>query len=72
MSTYILITTENYDGQMAEITFYPSSGGSIYLGSVLLPYEYYTDDFYGTLHQHLQKHQQILRQILRQIPRQIL
>jgi surface protein len=48
MSTYILITTENYDGQMAEITFYPSVGGSIYLGSVLLPYEYYTDDFYGT------------------------
>jgi hypothetical protein len=48
MSTYILITTENYDGQMAQITFYPSAGGSINLGTVLLPYEYYTDDFYGT------------------------
>jgi len=48
MSTYILITTENYDGQMAEITFYPTTGGSIFLGLVLLPYEYYTDDFYGT------------------------
>jgi hypothetical protein len=47
MSTYILITTENYDGQMAQITFYPSAGGSINLGTVLLPYEYYTDDFYG-------------------------
>ena len=47
MSTYILITTENYDGQIGEITFYPSSGGTIYLGSVLLPYEYYTEDFYG-------------------------
>lgn len=48
MSNYILITTENYDGQMAEITFYPTTGGSIFLGLVLLPYEYYTDDFYGT------------------------
>ena len=47
MSNYILITTENYDGQMAQITFYPSAGGTINLGSVLLPYEYYTDDFYG-------------------------
>ena len=47
MSTYILITTENYDGQMAQITFYPTAGGSINLGTVLLPYEYYTDDFYG-------------------------
>ena len=47
MSSYILITTENYDGQMAQITFYPSAGGTIFLGSVLLPYEYYTDDFYG-------------------------
>lgn len=47
MSNYILITTENYDGQMAQITFYPSAGGSINLGTVLLPYEYYTDDFYG-------------------------
>lgn len=47
MSNYILISTENYDGQMAQITFYPSAGGSINLGTVLLPYEYYTDDFYG-------------------------
>jgi hypothetical protein len=47
MTNYVLITTKNYDGQMGQITFYPSAGGSINLGTVLLPYEYYTDNFYG-------------------------
>lgn len=47
MENYIIITTKNYDGQIGEITFYPSAGGSIYLGSVLLPYIYYSDDLYG-------------------------
>ena len=44
----MLITTDNYDGQLADITFYPCSGGSINIGEVLLPYNYLSGYYYGT------------------------
>jgi len=48
MPTTIQITTDNYDGQTAVITFTPDTGGTINLGSQVLPYDYNTDYFYGT------------------------
>ena len=43
---YILeITTTNYAGQLANITFYPCTGGSIEIGVVTLPYNYENDNF---------------------------
>jgi surface protein len=48
MATILEILTTNYDGQIADITFYPCSGGSIRIGNVTLPYDYETEDYYGT------------------------
>jgi len=48
MATILEILTTNYDGQIADITFYPCSGGSIRIGDVTLPYEYETENYYGT------------------------
>ena len=48
MSTIIQITSNNFNGQYADITFYPCSGGSINLGYQLLPYDYAQDNYEGT------------------------
>jgi hypothetical protein len=49
MPTTIQITTDNYDGQTAIITFTPDNGGPVVnLGSQVLPYDYISDYFYGT------------------------
>ena len=48
MGTILEILTTNYDGQYADITFYPCSGGSINIGGVILPYNYQTEYYYGT------------------------
>ena len=48
MVTTIQITTDNYDGQTAVITYYPDTGGTINLGSQILPYDYNSNYFYGT------------------------
>jgi hypothetical protein len=48
MPTTIQITTDNYDGQTAIITYYPDTGGTINLGTHILPYDYNADYFYGT------------------------
>lgn len=48
MVTTIQITTDNYDGQTAVITYYPDTGGTINLGSQVLPYDYNTEYYYGT------------------------
>jgi hypothetical protein len=50
MGTFLEITTENYNGQLADITFLPCSGGSIYIGQVILPYYYDNSYYYGTYH----------------------
>ena len=46
--TTIILTSNNYSGQTANITYYPDTGGTISLGSVVVPYYYSTDYFYGT------------------------
>lgn len=48
MPTTIQITTDNYDGQSAVITYYPDTGGTINLGTQVLPYDYNADYYYGT------------------------
>jgi hypothetical protein len=42
------ISSINYNGYIADITFYPSSGGTIYIGEVYLPFNYQTEYYYGT------------------------
>jgi hypothetical protein len=49
MPTTIQITTDNYDGQTAIITFTPDNGGPVVnLGSQVLPYDYNAEYVYGT------------------------
>lgn len=49
MPTTIQITTDNYDGQTAVITFTPDNGGPVVnLGSQVLPYDYNAEYIYGT------------------------
>lgn len=48
MSLSILISSVNYNGQVGDITFYPSTGGTINIGSQTIPYTYVTDYPYGT------------------------
>lgn len=47
MSTQIQIESTNYSGQTALITFYPCSGGSINLGSQVIPYTYTNNNYEG-------------------------
>ena len=42
-----IISTDNYSGYCGSITYYPSTGGTIDLGSVILPYTYNTEYYYG-------------------------
>ena len=44
----IQITSTNFNGQLADITFYPCSGGSISLGVQVLPYTYNNDNYEGS------------------------
>ena len=48
MSIGIIISSTNYSGQTGDITFYPSTGGTINLGTQTLPYTYSSDYPYGT------------------------
>jgi len=48
MAATIVIGTKNYSGETANITFFPESGGTISLGSHIVPYNYVTNYFYGT------------------------
>jgi hypothetical protein len=43
----VQILTTNYSGQTATITFSPCSGGTINLGSQLIPYNYISDNYLG-------------------------
>ena len=47
MATTIQILTTNYSGQTATITFSPCSGGTINLGSHVIPYNYVSDNYLG-------------------------
>lgn len=48
MATQIQIQSTNYNGQLAQITFYPCSGGTIDLGYQTIPYTYTNDNYQGT------------------------
>jgi hypothetical protein len=47
MDTLRIVST-NYNGQTAIITYYPDTGGTINLGTQVLPYDYIAPYFYGT------------------------
>jgi hypothetical protein len=47
MATSIRILTTNYSGQTATITFSPCSGGTINLGSHVVPYDYVSENYMG-------------------------
>ena len=48
MPATVKIGSNNYSGQIANITFYPETGGTINIGQQIVPYDYVTDYFYGT------------------------
>ena len=48
MATQIQLQSTNYNGQIADITFYPCSGGTISLGYQTIPYTYTNDNYEGT------------------------
>lgn len=44
----VTILSNNFSGQTVDVTFYPESGGTIYLGSQVFPFTYETDYWWGT------------------------
>jgi hypothetical protein len=48
MATQIQLQSTNYNGQLADITYYPCSGGTISLGYQTIPYTYTNDNYQGT------------------------
>jgi hypothetical protein len=48
MATQIQLQSTNYNGQLADITFYPCSGGTISLGYQTIPFTYTNDNYEGT------------------------
>ena len=46
--TSIIIGSNNFSGQTGEITFYPYTGGTVYIGFQVIPYTYTADYIYGT------------------------
>jgi hypothetical protein len=47
MASTVVIGTRNYSGETADITFYPETGGTINIGSQIVPFNYSTDYFFG-------------------------
>lgn len=47
MGTGVVISSNNYNGQIANINFYPDTGGTISLGANVLPHEFDMDYYYG-------------------------
>lgn len=43
----VVISSVNYAGQLADITYYPDTGGTIYLGVNVLPHTFDLDYYYG-------------------------
>jgi hypothetical protein len=48
MPQVVQITSENFEGQVALVTFYPCTGGTITIGYVTIPYNYEADYYLGT------------------------
>ena len=47
MPATVKIGSNNYSGQTAVITFNPDTGGTVNVGSQIMPYNYSTNYFYG-------------------------
>ena len=56
MASTVVIGTRNYSGETANITFYPETGGTIDVGSHIVPYNYITDYFFGNYELHFSKY----------------
>jgi hypothetical protein len=48
MPEVVQITSGNFEGQIALVTFYPCTGGTITIGYVTIPYNYEADYYFGT------------------------
>ena len=48
MPQVVQITSENFEGQVALVTFYPCTGDTITIGYVTIPYNYEADYYLGT------------------------
>ena len=48
MSLSLVISSVNYNGEIADITFYPATGGTVNIGEHILPYTYVSDYIYGS------------------------
>ena len=48
MPEVVQITSQNFEGQIALVTFYPCTGGTITIGYVTIPYNYEADYYFGT------------------------
>jgi hypothetical protein len=44
----ILISSNNLSGLTTNVLYFPESGGTIDLGTQVMPFTYYTDYYYGT------------------------
>lgn len=44
----VVISSTNYNGQIANVTFYPDTGGTISLGANVLPHTFDLDYYYGS------------------------
>jgi hypothetical protein len=51
------ILTKNFENQRAYVTYYPNTGGTVTIGEVTLPYDYYSDYNYGNYVVYLQSAQ---------------
>jgi hypothetical protein len=48
MTTGVQISSTNFNGQIANITFYPDTGGTISLGANVLPYTTQLEYYFGS------------------------
>lgn len=48
MSATVKLSSNNYSGKTADITFLPETGGTVSIGLQQIPFNYVTDYFYGT------------------------
>jgi hypothetical protein len=47
MSIGVRILSDNLNGQLAEVLYFPDTGGTISLGNQFFPFDYVSDYFYG-------------------------
>ncbi len=47
MASGVRILSDNLSGQTANVLFFPASGGTIDLGTQVIPFDYYNSYYYG-------------------------